>query len=188
MTAAARSPIASPNELGALLSHAREGDPQALHELLVRVQPDIRRFATRSCYVTADIEDAIQESLWIIARHVQSLKSATSFTAWLMTVVMRECRRLAQRVSALTTGGKAQPLDDRADEQRLATMPEHDLRLDLAAAIASLPPQYREVVIARDLRELTIDEIASEYALTREAAKARLHRGRVLLREYLRDA
>lgn len=185
MIAAPLRPV--PKDLSALLDGARDGDPTALHELLVLVQPDIRRFARRSCYVTADIEDAIQESLWILARRVQSLKSATSFTAWLMTVVTRECRRLAQRVSALTTGGKAHPLDDGADEQRLATMPEHDLRLDLAAAIASLPPQYREIVVARDLRERTIDEIAGEFALTREATKARLHRGRVLLREYLRD-
>jgi RNA polymerase sigma-70 factor (ECF subfamily) len=43
----------------------------------------------------------------------------------------------------------------------------------------------------RDIEELSIDEIASALSLTRESAKARLHRARTMIREYLmqdRDA
>jgi len=48
-----------------------------------------------------------------------------------------------------------------------------------------LPPHYREVVLLRDVEEMTVDEIGAALALTREAVKARLHRARALLREYL---
>lgn len=176
--------LGSSPRLTLLLAGAQRGDEQAVHELLVLVQPDIRRFAARSCYVSADIEDAVQESLWIIARKVNALHSITGFTGWLMTVVARECQRLARRVSAVILRG-AQSIDDLGDDPRFATMPPDDLRLDLAAAISSLPPQYRCVVIARDLREMTINEIAAEFGLTREATKGRLRRGRLMLREYL---
>jgi len=37
----------------------------------------------------------------------------------------------------------------------------------------------------RDVEESTIDEIAATLALTREAVKARLHRARLMVREYL---
>jgi DNA-directed RNA polymerase specialized sigma24 family protein len=39
--------------------------------------------------------------------------------------------------------------------------------------------------VLRDLEELTIDEIAARLSATRETVKARLHRARAMLREYL---
>jgi DNA-directed RNA polymerase specialized sigma24 family protein len=41
--------------------------------------------------------------------------------------------------------------------------------------------------VLRDMEEFTIDEIAAKLATTRETVKARLHRARALLREYLRE-
>jgi RNA polymerase sigma-70 factor (ECF subfamily) len=57
--------------------------------------------------------------------------------------------------------------------------------VDLANAIQSLPPNYRDVVLLRDVEELTIDEIAQSVGASREAVKARLNRARLMLREYL---
>ena len=37
----------------------------------------------------------------------------------------------------------------------------------------------------RDVKEMTIGEIAAALSITRQAVKARLHRARLLLREYL---
>ena len=68
-----------------------------------------------------------------------------------------------------------------------STRSDAEIRLDLAAAIQSLPAHYRNIVLLRDLEELTIDEISATLELSREAVKARLHRARKLLREYLSD-
>jgi RNA polymerase sigma factor (sigma-70 family) len=57
----------------------------------------------------------------------------------------------------------------------------------LRASNRSSPADYREIVVLRDLEELTIDEIAGRLSSTRETVKARLHRARALLREYLID-
>ena len=64
-------------------------------------------------------------------------------------------------------------------------MPMEDLRIDLVRALESLPPSYREVILLRDMQEMTIEEIARHLNLTREATKSRLHRARTLVREYL---
>jgi RNA polymerase sigma factor (sigma-70 family) len=65
---------------------------------------------------------------------------------------------------------------------------EHpDLRYDLAAAIQSLPEKYREAIILRDFEEYSITEIADRLLLTREAVKSRIHRGRQMVQEYLKD-
>ena len=75
--------------------------------------------------------------------------------------------------------------DDAALERMLAARQESELRLDLADAFEALPQAYREVAVMRDLHEMTIDEIATTLGLSRQAVKARLHRARLLLREYL---
>jgi RNA polymerase sigma-70 factor (ECF subfamily) len=71
------------------------------------------------------------------------------------------------------------------DEARLVERPTPEVRMDIAEAIQSLPLQYREIVVLRDVQEFTIDEICDALGLTREAVKGRLHRARLLLREYL---
>jgi RNA polymerase sigma factor (sigma-70 family) len=43
----------------------------------------------------------------------------------------------------------------------------------------------RQIVLLRDVDELTIDEIAQSLSLSRETVKGRLHRARGLIREYL---
>lgn len=75
-----------------------------------------------------------------------------------------------------------------AEDGRVFAYREHlSLRSDLAAAIHSLPPKYREAILLRDVQELSIDEIAQQLKLTRAAAKSRIHRGRTMVREYLTD-
>jgi RNA polymerase sigma factor (sigma-70 family) len=70
-------------------------------------------------------------------------------------------------------------------EMRLAHLRPEDIRIDLSRAIQSLPDHYREVILLRDIEELSIDEIASVLGLTRESVKARIHRARLMIREYL---
>jgi RNA polymerase sigma factor (sigma-70 family) len=77
--------------------------------------------------------------------------------------------------------------DVSAEEERaIAQRPSDDLRLDLARALESLPAIYREVILLRDMEQLTIGETAERLEITREATKSRLHRARELVREYLK--
>ena len=157
---------------------ASGGDRDALTRLLTLAQPDIRRFAQRACHNSSDIDDAVQEALWLLARRIGALRSVGAFPAWLFAIVRRECLRLARRLKP------SESLDDHADAL-VAQRSDADLRLDLAAALLSLPDHHREVILMRDVGELTIGEIAAALGLTREAVKARLHRARGLVREYL---
>jgi RNA polymerase sigma-70 factor (ECF subfamily) len=166
----------------ALLESARGGDARAIESLLAVAQPDIRRYARRSCHTAADVDDAVQETLWLLYRRVGTLRALTSFAGWLVTVTTRACRRLARRAI-----GRNEDSADFEDDQRFLSRPQEELRVDLARAIQSLPEHYRAIVLLRDVEELTIDEIAQQLSLTREAVKARLHRARLMLREYLQE-
>ncbi|MDN5001702.1 RNA polymerase sigma factor [Bradyrhizobium sp. GCM10027634] len=162
-----------------LFEAARLGDPEAIGRLLETAQPDIRRYARATCRSSADAEDAAQETLWILFRHVGTIRSLLAFSAWLFSVVRRECLRLARKA------GFAPLPDESQTEAALLARPEADLRLDVAAAFEALPSHYRDVALMRDVKEMTIDEIADALGVTRQTVKARLHRARALMREYL---
>lgn len=161
-----------------LLDAARAGDVSAIERLLIACQPDIRRYAQRNCLIS-DVDDAIQESLLILSRKVGSLRAVAAFSSWLFAIVRRECHRLARKTLS------ADPWDDEKIEAWLARQPVDDLRHDIAAALESLPPHYREIIVLRDLNEMTIGEIADQLNESRAAIKSRLHRARQLTREYL---
>lgn len=117
-----------------------------------------------------------------LSRKIGTIRSLTAFPAWLFTVVRRECTRLA----CVLRLHPPQSLAELDLERSFGARPQAELALDIAAAIEALPPHYRELLLLRDLREMTNDEISTNLGGTRQAIKAKLRRGRLLVREYLR--
>lgn len=164
----------------ALVEAARNGTPGAVLELMRVSQPDIRRFARRTCSTSEDAEDAVQVALWRLYRHVGALRTAATFVSWLFRIVERECHRL------LRGRGRTQPLEalPEADHPAAPAVPLA-LRLDLARAVEALAPPYREVLVLRDLHELTAPEVAAQLEISVDAVKSRLHRARMQVRTAL---
>lgn len=163
-----------------LVLQAMQGDALALEGLLRRTQPDLRRYARRFC-LAADVDDAVQESLIRITQRLPQLRAAAALSGWLMTMVRRECLRLARRV------WREEPSDEELLAQ-LATRAEDGLRLDLARALESLPAHHLEIVLLRDFEELSLQDIAQRTGESLACVKSRLHRARTLVREYLATA
>lgn len=163
-----------------MVEAARQGDIVAVEQLLAACRPDLRRIALSQCAAGVDAEDAVQESLLLIYRRIGALRTVTAFPAWTFSIVRRECQRLWRSMH----GEVALPSPDHP----VFAYTEHpELRLDLAAAIQSLPEKYREAIILRDFEELSISEIADQLFLTRAAVKSRIYRGRQMVQEYLKD-
>jgi len=62
---------------------------------------------------------------------------------------------------------------------------ENEVRQALQNAISALSPAYREVLILRDLQQLSIKETMSILGVSKATVKTRLHRARLLLRDRL---
>lgn len=160
------------------LEAARRGDRLALERVLGQSRQNLRRYAEFHCIVN-DVEDAVQESLLLVSRKLGSLRELECFTSWVFRIVKRECNRL-KRGRKLLTG------QDIPECLLPVVYPEPiEWRQDVAAALESLPQHYRDVILLRDLEGLTIEEIAGQLRLSREAVKSRLHRARVVAREFL---
>ena len=76
-----------------MIEAARGGDVAALDRLLSASQPDLMRFARRTCSTTEDAEDAVQVALWQLHRRIGTLRVtavAISFAMASMTWCARQ--------------------------------------------------------------------------------------------------
>ncbi len=164
-----------------LVEAAKSGDIEAMETLLLEYQPTVTRFARKYCATPEDVEDAVQETLWTASRKIGALRVSTQFIAWLFRIVRNQCYRLFKN------GNDDYTLDM---EERIASS-EADpaqyalLQQDVIQSLSMLPVNYREVIILRDIQELTAPETAERLGITVEAVKSRLHRARAMLREML---
>ena len=168
-----------------LLAAARSGDVRALNALVRTHRHGVYRYGLQVCRTTEDAEDALQETLWAATRAIQSFRgSASSIVSWMFTIIRRECVRLIYRNRRAPFGLEgtedhwvAEGLDPEnavASAQRAAT---------LAAALGEIDPIHREVILLRDIQELSAPEAAARRGISVDALKSRLHRARAQLRD-----
>lgn len=164
-----------------LLEKARTGDQMALERLMKAHRPDLERYARRHC-ASDDVEEAVQDALWILYRRLGGLRSVAAFAGWLYQVVRRICLKYAM------DRRRDIGLDDLpAGHDRDHGATDIELRTILAGIIASLPLPYREVLVLKDVQGLSADEISNALSISPEAAKSRLHRARAMVREAFAD-
>ena len=68
-----------------LIASAQGGDAKAIASLLAAAQPDIRRYARQTCR-TADVDDAVQDALCLLHRHIGSLRVISAFSVWMFAI------------------------------------------------------------------------------------------------------
>jgi RNA polymerase sigma factor (sigma-70 family) len=167
---------------GDLFAAAQAGDRAALERLLSQLQPDIQRYARFQCYASSSIEDVVQEALIVVYRRVGDIRNPAALGAWLAKVVARLCA-----LPVLMFMRSVEELKTIEDSARFAHMPVPELRMDVARALAALPERYRQIILLRDLWELTMREIARRLTLSVEAAKSLLRRARAAVRTHLME-
>lgn len=164
-----------------LIVSAQRGNEKALLELLRRCGPQLQRYALRQC-ASDDVEEAVQDALWLLYRRLGALRAIGAFSAWLFQIIRREClrRALKHREFIELDGGEVSKLVDHAPS-------DDELRIDLMDAISQLPDRYREILILRDIGGFSSEEAAASLEIPIGAAKSRLHRARQMVRTQLSD-
>jgi RNA polymerase sigma-70 factor (ECF subfamily) len=168
-----------------LLAAAQAGNPAAIETLLEAHRHGVYRYGLRVCPTTEDAEDAVQITLWAATRSLRSFRGgASSLVSWMFTIVRRECLRLLERgrrAPRALAGTEDAVVTDADDPER--ALDERRRTALLAAALGSLDPADREVLLLRDVEELSAPEAATRLGVSVPALKSRLHRARARLRE-----
>jgi RNA polymerase sigma-70 factor (ECF subfamily) len=133
-----------------------------------------------------DALDATQEAMIAIARGITRFDGRAAFTTWSYRVAtnaaldeLRRKRRRPLPVDPTVPTGPAPAATEPSIEDRVAT------RLDIDAALATLPDEFRVAVVLRDLCDLDYAEIAAVLDVPPGTVRSRISRGRALLVEHL---
>jgi RNA polymerase sigma-70 factor (ECF subfamily) len=150
------------------------------------------RFARWLGPAGADADDVVQEAFLRAFRAFDSLRG-TDVKGWLLTIV-RNCHATAarqqQRAPAPLPEEEGAPLATlmgAAPDPQSATL-AHEAERTLAHLIAALPEQHREVLLLREMEELSYREIAQVTQLPIGTVMSRLARARSALKsQYLQQ-
>jgi RNA polymerase sigma-70 factor (ECF subfamily) len=181
-------PSTPADELSALVAAARGGDRGAFDELVRRTHRDTLRLALRLTADPEDARDVVQDAYLRAYRGLRRFRGDAQFTTWLYRITANcasthAARRARHRHDELDDSELL--VDERPESDPVASAEMGVLRRDLDAAIAELPPRLRAVVVLRDVYDLPHEAIAAELGISETAAKVRLHRARLRLRERL---
>ncbi len=141
-------------------------------------------------------EDLLQETFLRVHRNRHSYQRIAKFSTWLYTIAgnlaRSEYRKLKRRhmysIQSMSRDSEEyeMPLPDETFLPDKYT--ESSLQGQyILKALQGLPPGYREVIILRDIQQLSYSEIAEITGLPMGTVKSRINRGRSKLQYLLRD-
>ena len=138
----------------------------------------------------ADAEDAAQDAFLSAYRSFQRFRGESSVSTWLYRIAVNAALmrlRKDRRKNLLTQTGydELRITDPSEGPEKLALIGE--LRERLEQGLGLVAPNLRAAVVLRDVQGLNNEEAAAVLDISVSSLKARLHRGRVLLRQYLQD-
>jgi RNA polymerase sigma-70 factor (ECF subfamily) len=182
-----------------LVRRIRAGDAGQFELVAARYASKIYGLAMRVMKNPADAEDAVQEAFLLVYTKLDTFRGESAFGSWVYKVALNAIyMKLRQRKHAAEDN-----IDDhlpKFDESGMmvgmvrtfgddpeAGAIRHQSTAALKEAIAELPEDYRIVLVARDIDELSGEETAEALGLTLAAVKSRLHRARLFLRQRLEE-
>lgn len=173
----------------ALVRAAQQGDVDAFAEIVRRHERRLRLVLLRVLDDTRDVEEAVQDAFVQAWRHLDRYRGDAAVFTWLYRIGVNEALARTRKKRISTTDLASSDVEDVRDVRRElqpeASAEAADVRARLIAGLNELSLDYREAVVLRDIAGLSNEEVAAALGLSVPAAKSRIHRGRLRLRELL---
>lgn len=178
-----------------LVARAKQGDQDAFARLVEANQNKIYTLALRMTGNPEDGEDLAQEAFLRAWRSLPSFQGESSFSTWLYRLASNLCIDFLRREKRRSAAAAVTSLDDE-EGPAPAEIPDHrfspegeaerrELRAAVGQALLKLSDEHRQVLVLRELEELSYAEIADRLGLEEGTVKSRIARSRLALRKLL---
>lgn len=173
-------------EMDELVARAQDGDRHAFDELVRRTHADTYTLAFRLCGNEEDARDVVQDAYLRAYKGLKRFRGDAQFSTWMYRITAN-CANTAMSKRHKHRHDELPDTVADTDHERdpVARADALAFRADLEEALRSLSPKLRSVVLLRDVYELPHEDIAAELGISETAAKVRLHRARLQLKERL---
>lgn len=172
------------------LAAAREGDQDAFGELVRHYEKRVLALTLRMCRNPEDAAEAAQEAFLAAWQGLGGFRGDSAFSTWLYRLASNACVDLLRREGRYR--GNASLDDEELNLDVPAPLPtpqeeaeRRELGERIEAGLQALPPEYRAVLVLREIQQLRYDEIARVLSLDVGTVKSRISRGRKRLRSFL---
>jgi RNA polymerase sigma-70 factor, ECF subfamily len=176
-----------PDEI--LIERTLDGDLGAFETLVERHRAVVYRVAAR--IVGPDEAEDVSQDTFLRAFHrLGQYRGASSFRTWLLQITQNTAlNALAWARRRPTEPGEdaAEAADADPRRQPVSELERRERRDRLERKLAGLRPEYRSLLVLRDLEGLSYGEIAGVLKMPLGSVKGRLHRARTELIELLRN-
>ena len=179
----------------ALITAILAGEREKFHDLIRPYERQVYLTALSLVKNETEAEDVAQEAILRAYRKLASFRGDAKFSTWLIAITLNEAlSKLRQEKRA-----SLDSLDNHDAEEGDYTpavltdwreipseaLEREEIRALMRQAVADLPDAFREVVILRDMEELSVNETAEALGISISLVKVRLHRARLLLQKRL---
>lgn len=157
------------------------GNVGAFENIVRRWQGPLVNLAYRFCRDRGRAEDMAQEAFLRAYRNLGGWRKDAAFSTWLFALATNLYRSELRRIPAGTVSmdDVAEPRDPRAEDGRLEA---EDRDRSVRRAVSTLPTKYREALVLFYFHEMDVPAAAQSLGLPEGTVKARLFRGREILR------
>lgn len=178
-----------------ILEFQQNNTMRAFEILVQRYKNPLTNFVFRFLGDYESCTDVVQDTMIKVFRYKDSYSSVAKFSTWIYTIAGNLARTEYQRrrrrkiFSINSYGTDEQETFDIPDERyRPDVMTDSGIKDELIQkALLKISPVYREMVILRDIQELSYEEIAEITGITVGTVKSRINRGRAQLQKLLKD-
>ncbi len=167
---------------------------------MAQYEAKIFSLALRTTGNRQDAEEVLQDVFWSILWNIDSFRGESKLSTWIYRITMNTAlmklrgRPKSQHIPLEEELGPAMTKDGMIAERLVdwTGLPsdelEHkELAQRLEEAINQLPPDYRTVLVLRDIEGVSTEEACEVLNLSVAALKSRLHRARLFLRKQVAD-
>jgi RNA polymerase sigma-70 factor (ECF subfamily) len=170
-----------------LLRRHADGDPDAFGALFKRHSARLWAVALRITCDPDDAADALQDAMISAFRRAGDFRGESAVTTWLHRIVVNASLDLLRRRSARSVGWSGDPDDLPVPEprQRTDSTAGTESRLDVDAALQTLPPPQRAALVLVDMLGYSVADASAILGVSEGTVKSRCARGRTKLLPHL---
>ena len=180
----------------ALIERVCEGDREAFYDLVRPYECAVFVTAVAILGNPSDAEEAAQEAVLKAFVNLRSFRGESKFSTWLIQITINEARMKLRKDHRHLYESMDEDMQDDSGEYwprdyadwrpiPSEALERKQLRQALRKALESLAPKYREVLVLRDIHNLSIAETAKALDITESNVKVRLLRARLQMRDAL---
>ena len=171
-----------------LVRRIRDGDEAAFRVLADRYADSLFALARSLLGNVADAEDVVQETFLGAFRRLGAFEGRSSVKTWLTRILLNQAskwQRSKHVRRAVSLQDDAPPAE--AGVERGSHVTAVEGRIDAVSMLQQLSPEHRQVLVLRELEQLSYEEMADVLRLPRGTVESRLHRARNELRRRFAD-